>query len=111
MNEQQAVAKFSALSQETRLSIVRYLVSAEPEGAPAGVIATSVGVSASALSFHLTTLVHAGLISSKRQSRQIVYRVSVDALGDLISFLLDDCCQLNPELLSNCGLSLKTPCC
>ena len=37
MNEPQALDALSSLSQETRLRIVRLLVTAGPEGMPAGV--------------------------------------------------------------------------
>jgi ArsR family transcriptional regulator len=53
MDERQALLSFSALSQETRLSIVRALVIAGPEGLAAGVIAERMGVSATNVSFHL----------------------------------------------------------
>ncbi|MBX2879270.1 MAG: metalloregulator ArsR/SmtB family transcription factor [Granulosicoccus sp.] len=111
MDKQQAVARFAALSQETRLEIIRYLVKAGAEGASAGILASHVGVSASALSFHLSTLTHAGLVSSKRQSRQIIYTIDFEALGALITFLLEDCCEQNSELLTRCGITLETPCC
>ena len=39
MNPRQAIAAFGALSQDTRLRIVRLLVKAGPEGLPAGELA------------------------------------------------------------------------
>ncbi|MEF9601338.1 helix-turn-helix domain-containing protein, partial [Paracoccus sp. PXZ] len=53
MEERQALAAFGALSQETRLRILRLLVVAGPEGLAAGVIADQAGVSASNVSFHV----------------------------------------------------------
>ena len=44
MKARQALAAFGALSQETRLRVLRLLVVAEPEGLPAGVIADEAGV-------------------------------------------------------------------
>ena len=38
MNEKQALSAFAALSQETRLRVVRLLVTAGPDGMPAGAI-------------------------------------------------------------------------
>jgi ArsR family transcriptional regulator len=53
MEDRKALATFAALSQETRLGIVRTLVVAGPEGLAAGAIAERMGVSPSNLSFHL----------------------------------------------------------
>ncbi|HEX7790819.1 MAG TPA: helix-turn-helix domain-containing protein, partial [Afipia sp.] len=52
MEERQALSAFAALSQETRLRIVRLLVQAGPAGMPAGAVAEAAGVSASNVSFH-----------------------------------------------------------
>lgn len=111
MKEQQAAARFGAISQETRLRIVRHLVKAGPNGSSAGEIANQVGVSASALSFHVSTLAQAGLITSQRDSRRIIYTVDFNAIGELLTFLLDDCCQCDPALLTHCGITVEKPCC
>ena len=92
MDERQALSSFAALSQETRLAIVRALVIAGPEGLAAGVIAERMGVSATNVSFHLKELERSGLISQRRESRSIIYNASYDALADLVKFLMEDCC-------------------
>ena len=43
MNEPQALAAFAALSQDTRLRVVRLLVKAGPDGMAAGVIGDALG--------------------------------------------------------------------
>lgn len=98
MEERQALAAFGALSQETRLKIVRMLVVAGPEGLPAGEIAARVEVSPSNVSFHLKELERAGLVSQQRAARSIVYSAEYDALGGLVRFLMEDCCAGNPEI-------------
>ena len=98
MNQSQALTGFAALSQETRLAIVRLLVRAGPDGVPAGEIADEVGVSPSNVSFHLKELERAGLIESRREARSIVYRASYGALRGLIGFLMKDCCGGRPEI-------------
>ncbi|MGV8939855.1 MAG: ArsR/SmtB family transcription factor [Allorhizobium sp.] len=98
MEDRQALASFAALSQETRLGIVRTLVVAGPEGLAAGAIAERMGVSPSNLSFHLKELDHAGLIGQRRESRSIVYNASYDALADLVKFLMEDCCSGHPGI-------------
>ena len=98
MNEQEAMGAFAALSQETRLRIVRLLVKAGPGGLPAGAIGEAVGASSSRMSFHLSHLENAGLIGSRRDGRSIVYSAVFPALSGLIEFLMRDCCQGRPEV-------------
>ncbi|MEM7429242.1 MAG: metalloregulator ArsR/SmtB family transcription factor [Pseudomonadota bacterium] len=107
MNEQQAIAMFGALSQETRLHIVRYLVERGGEGASAGEIGREVGASSSRASFHLSALEQAGILTSERRSRSIIYRASIGSLGELVSFLLNDCCAGHPDILACCGAGAK----
>lgn len=98
MNEKQALDALSGLAQETRLRIVRLLVTAGPGGMPAGAIGEALGAASSRLSFHLTHLEHAGLIQSKREGRSIRYNAAFEALSGLIAFLMRDCCQGRPEV-------------
>ncbi len=98
MDEREALAAFSALSQETRLRILRHLVRAGPEGIAAGAIAERVDVSAPNVSFHLRDLERAGLVSSRRDGRSIFYRAEYGPIGDLVRFLMEDCCSGRPEI-------------
>ena len=100
MDKSRAIAGFAALSQETRLAIVRLLVRAGPDGVPAGDVAQAVKVSASNVSFHLKELEHAGLIEARREARSIIYNANYDTLRDLIGFLMKDCCGGHPEICS-----------
>lgn len=94
MKETQAINAFAAISQETRLRIVRLLVVAGANGLPAGEIGASLGgVSSSRLSFHLSQLEHAGLVEKRREGRLIIYSAIFPALSDLVAFLMHDCCQ------------------
>jgi ArsR family transcriptional regulator, arsenate/arsenite/antimonite-responsive transcriptional repressor len=108
MNRGQALSAFAALSQDTRLSIIRLLVKAGPDGVTAGDIADEVGVSASNLSFHLKELQHAGLAAARRESRSIIYSADYTALRGLIGFLMKDCCGGRPEI---CGPALNDATC
>lgn len=111
MDEKQALAAFAALSQETRLRIVRLLVTAGPEGLPAGAIGTAMGgATSSRMSFHLSHLVHAGLVVSRREGRQIIYSASFEALSGLIAFLMRDCCQGHPEVCAPAVTGLSCSC-
>ena len=91
---------FNALSQETRLAVLRLLISAGPNGLPAGEIASTLGIPASTASFHLAALERSGLTQATRQGRQILHAVRIAALRELIAFLAETCCSGHPEL---CG--------
>jgi len=95
-----AVSVLTALSQAHRLEAFRVLVAAEPEGMAAGDIARELGIAPAALSFHLTHLANAGLVSSSRQGRSIVYRADFQRMRELLGYLTRDCCGGRPEI---CG--------
>ena len=92
MDEKRAIAALGALAQETRLALFRLLVTAGPAGLRAGVIAERLGVQPSSLSFHLAQLVHAGLITQRRLSRQLIYSAEFGAMNTLLAYLTENCC-------------------
>jgi ArsR family transcriptional regulator len=108
MLERQATLAFAALSQETRLRIIRLLVQAGAAGVAAGKIAAAVGTSASNMSHHLGQLENAGLIARRREARSIIYTAHYDTLGALIAFLMEDCCGGRPEI---CAPMISTHSC
>ena len=111
MDETQALDALGALSQGTRLRIVRLLVTAGPDGMPAGAIGEAMGATSSRLSFHLTHLEAAGLVQSRRDGRSIRYSALYDALSRLIAFLMQDCCQGRPEVCTPAVAALSACVC
>ena len=103
MNETEALGAFAALSNESRLRVVKSLVEAGPDGLTAGEIAEQIGATPSRASFHLATLADAGLVSSTKESRSVRYAVRFKAMGGLVRYLLDDCCKGNATVRSCCG--------
>src|SRR5690606_14468338 len=102
---------FGALSQETRLQIVRLLVTAGPEGLAAGAIGEAMdGASSSRMSFHLKELEHSGLVISRREGRSIVYSAAFESLAGLVQFLMRDCCQGHPEICDP-AVAAHSACC
>ena len=98
MQEQDALEAFGALSQATRLQMVRALVVAGSEGLSAGAVAEAVDASSSSASFHLANLERAGLVASRRQARSIIYTANFEGISGLIEFLMRDCCSGHPEV-------------
>jgi ArsR family transcriptional regulator, arsenate/arsenite/antimonite-responsive transcriptional repressor len=92
MDQKGAIAALGALAQDTRLELFRLLVTSGPEGLPAGVIAERLGVLPSSLSFHLQQLVHAGLITQRRLSRQLIYSAEYGTMNELLAYLTENCC-------------------
>ena len=110
MEPEPAILALAALAQPTRLDAFRLLVRHEPDGLAAGDISDRLAVPANTMSAHLGVLSRAGLITSERRSRSIIYRADLDRVRDLVLFLLKDCCDgradLGPPLLA-----ALAPCC
>ena len=98
MESKAVLAALSALAQETRLAVFRMLVRCEPDGMAAGDLAKTVGVPANTMSVHLNVLSRAGLVSSTRHSRSIVYRADLERFRALMTFMLKDCCGGRSEI-------------
>jgi ArsR family transcriptional regulator, arsenate/arsenite/antimonite-responsive transcriptional repressor len=102
MHQKQAIAALAALAQETRLDLFRLLVTAGPEGLPAGAIAERLGVLPSSLSFHLAQLTHAGLIAPRRLGRQLIYSADYGAMNALLGYLTENCCGRGDSCVPGC---------
>ena len=92
MKTSEVLAGLGSLAQETRLALFRLLVRRGPEGLSAGEIAQNLDVPASSLSFHLHQLLHAGLITQERQSRQLIYAADYQRMNALVAYLTENCC-------------------
>jgi ArsR family transcriptional regulator len=79
------------------------LVTCGPEGLPAGVIAERLGVQPSSLSFHLAQLTHAGLITQRRLSRQLIYSAEYGAMTELLAYLTENCCGKGTNCAPACN--------
>ena len=108
MESNLAVQALAALAQETRLTVFRLLVREGPNGLPAGMIAERVGVPPATLSFHLAQLERAGLLASRRESRQIFYATDYEGMRRLLAFLTEDCCQGHPEICAGIFSDLES---
>ena len=98
MKKSVVIAALGALAQETRLDIFRLLVQKGPEGMPAGDIGTRLAQPSPTMSFHLNQLRFAGLVSSRRESRSIIYTANFKAMSDLLGYLTENCRGGRPQL-------------
>ena len=97
MDAKLATEAFGALAQDTRLAVFRLLVEAGAEGMPAGDIARRLGTPHNTMSSHLAVLARAGLVTSRRQSRSVIYAADYGGIRALIAFMVQDCCKGRPE--------------
>jgi ArsR family transcriptional regulator, arsenate/arsenite/antimonite-responsive transcriptional repressor len=108
MKKSSVITALGALAQETRLDIFRLLVEKGPDGLPAGEIGERLGQPSPTLSFHLNQLRFAGLVTSRRESRSIIYSANFKMMNELLAYLTENCCGGRPELcapstLTHCG--------
>jgi ArsR family transcriptional regulator len=103
MKKSTIIGALSALAQETRLDIFRLLANKGPEGLPAGEIGERLGQPSPTMSFHLNQLRFAGLISSRRESRSIIYSANFKAMNGLLAYLTENCCGRRLELCHPAG--------
>lgn len=108
MQVQDAARMLAAIGHPLRLQIYRMLVQAGPGGRAAGELASALDTAPSSLSFHLKEMVHAGLLKSSQQGRNVFYAVVFDTMADLMRFLAHDCCAGNPCLPVSFGASSAT---
>ena len=69
------IEALGGLAHEHRLAIYRLLVQRGPDGLPAGVIGQRVG-----------------LITQRRESRQLIYSADFAVMNGLVGYLTENCC-------------------
>jgi DNA-binding transcriptional ArsR family regulator len=100
MKSKDAITALSALASEPRLTVYRLLVKRGPEGFTPSELAGRLDLPAPTLSFHLKGLVQAGLVVSRRESRNLYYSPNFERMNSLVGFLTENCCILGDE---GCG--------
>jgi len=84
---------FAALGSEARLSIVRLLLSAHPEGMIVSEIQADLQVAGSTLSHHLDKLRNEDLLTVTREGTCLRYRANPEVLQEVLTFLFSECCR------------------
>ncbi len=84
---------FSSLSQETRLRVFKLLIRYGGDGLVPNKIADQLKIPDNTLSFHLSHMSRAGLVTSKKDGRSIVYYANTDLIKNLIGYLQENCCE------------------
>lgn len=92
MEMYEASEAFSSLSQETRLRVLKLLIEYGRDGTIPGKIAEELKIPANTLSFHLSHMSKAGLVTSKKNGRSVTYYANTDLIEGLIGYLQANCC-------------------
>jgi DNA-binding transcriptional ArsR family regulator len=97
---------FAALGTESRLQILRLLLSAHPEGMVVNEIADELGIAGSTLSHHLDKLKSEDLVTVQREGTFLRYAANTEGLKELLGFLYAECCTRNkaikPQAVTAC---------
>jgi DNA-binding transcriptional ArsR family regulator len=93
MEKHEAIAALVAIGHETRFDIFRLLMQAGPEGIPAGQIGERLGIPPATLSFHLSQLKRADLVTFRRESRSLIYSSAYPVMNALLAYMTENCCQ------------------
>jgi DNA-binding transcriptional ArsR family regulator len=103
MKSKDVVETLSALASEPRLAVFRSLVKRGPQGYTPSDLVRQLGVPAPTLSFHLKGLVHANLLTVRREGRNLYYSPNFARINGLVDFLTDNCCSLADQACdTNC---------
>lgn len=92
MIEFEAAEQLAALGHPARLRVLRTLMAAGTEGAPARALADAAELAPNATTFHLNRLRLAGLAQRQRFGREVRYQADFAAVEALLDFLGETCC-------------------
>lgn len=91
MEDDEAITRFAALATPSRLAVLKLLAEAGPDGMASGEIARRLNVAHNTLSTQLLLLSNARLVRGRRDGRSIIYSVNLEALRELVLYVMDDC--------------------
>ena len=98
----EALESFASLSQETRLRVFKLLIEYGGDGLLPGRIASELKIPGNTLSFHLSHMSKAGLVTSKKEGRSITYYANCDHIENLIEYMQKNCCARQKSKPKNC---------
>lgn len=88
----------TALGHPGRLAVFRILARRAPQGVRPSELCGALDLKASTLSVYLSILSRAGLVVSERRGKSVYYRINLERVSELTTYLIVDCCRGRPEL-------------
>lgn len=90
--EQVAADALAALGNRTRLRIFKLLVRAGRDGTNVGTVQRMLGVPATTLAHHISTLTQANLIAQERRGREVICTANYKAVNEVLEYVRAECC-------------------
>lgn len=84
---------FQSLAAKQRLDLFCRLVHAGPKGMVAGELAREFGIPPTNLSFHLKSMLAAGIVTVEPEGRYQRYRANVSLMMALLAFIAQNCAE------------------
>lgn len=95
-----AAAVLKELGHATRLEIYKALIKAGYQGMPVGELQKKLGIPASTLSHHLSSLISVSLVRQERLGRTLFCHACYENLAELMAFLTEECCSETDDRLA-----------
>lgn len=99
MNIEEAEKVLQSLASSTRIKIFKLLIEYNKVGICSTGIAKELNIPQNTISFHLTNMKNADLVTSFKDGKNIIYNVNKEKFEILKEFLFKDCCTKN---IRNC---------
>jgi DNA-binding transcriptional ArsR family regulator len=94
--------QLAALGHVARLSILRAVVQAGPEGVTTTELQERLDIPWTTLNHHLDRMVDAGLVAARRDGKSVFHTADYGALRTLTDFLWEDCCKRGKGSAKGC---------
>ena len=93
MDQADVLKVFQSLAAKQRLDLFCRLVHSGPTGMVAGELARDFGIPATNLSFHLKSMLAAGIVTVVSEGRFQRYRANVSLMMAVLAFIAQNCAQ------------------
>src|SRR5271170_1563065 len=94
--------QLAALGHVARLSLLRAVVQAGPNGMSTTELQERLDIPWTTLNHHLERLVDAGLVAARREEKSVFHTADYGALRVLTDYLWEDCCKNGKGAAKGC---------
>lgn len=94
--------QLAALGHVARLSILRAVVQAGPEGVTTTALQEQLDIPWTTLNHHLDRVVESGLVAARKEGKSVFHTADYAAVRALTDFLWEDCCKRGKGSAKGC---------